>query len=404
MATSGIAASLLDGGTTAHSRFRIPIKITDASTCDLHKRTEAADSIQRCRLLVWDEAGMVHRRAVEAVDRTLQDIRECGAPFGGLLTVFAGDWQQILPVVRGGARHQVVGACLKASPLWAHVTTMTLHTNMRVQLQGDAGVGEYATLLAQVGSGQLPLCPGTIDHVQVPPAVVSPARSLAELVDRVFPDLAENMVNMEWLEERAILTVLNSDAKAVNDHVIGCAPGRETIYASVDTMADPDAVPLTAEVLNNIEMSGMPAHELRLKAGAPVLLMRNLDPPRAVNGTLCVAKTLLENVLELYVVTGPDRGQTIFVPRIPLESSADSGLGFSFRRLQFPVSVAFGMTINRSQGQTKKRVGVYLRAPVFTHGQLYVAMSRVGRSDNIEIYLPDGDSTRNVVYREVLQN
>ena len=68
------------------------------------------------------------------------------------------------------------------------------------------------------------------------------------------------------------------------------------------------------------------------------------------------------------------------------------------------MSVAFGMTINRSQGQTKKRVGVYLRAPVFTHGQLYVAMSRVGSSDNIEIYLPDGDSTRNVVYREVLQN
>ena len=86
-------------------------------------------------------------------------------------------------------------------------------------------------------------------------------------------------------------------------------------YISLQTW---DAVPLTAEVLNNIEISGMPAHELRLKAGAPVLFMANLDPPRAVNGTLCVAKTLLENVLELHVLTGPDRGQTIFVPRIPL--------------------------------------------------------------------------------------
>ena len=403
VATSGIAASLLDGGTTAHSRFRIPINVSDTSTCDLRKRTEAADTILRCRLLVWDEAGMAHRRAVEAVDRSLRDIRESDAPFGGLLTLFAGDWRQILPVVRGGARHQVVGACLKASPLWQHVTCMTLHTNMRVQLQGDQRAGDYARLLAEVGSGHLPLCPGTTDHVQLPAEVVSPARSLAELTERVFPDLAQNLQNLDWLEERTILTVLNSDAKAVNDHMIERVPGPEMVYNSVDSMADPNAVPLAAEVLNNIELSGMPAHQIRLKVGAPVLLMRNLDPPRVVNGTLCVAKTLLDNVLELHVLTGPDRGHTVFVPRVPVESSSDSGLGFSFRRLQFPVSVAFGMTINRSQGQTKKRVGVYLRAPVFTHGQLYVAMSRVGRADGVEVFTPNNASTRNVVYEEILQ-
>ena len=166
-------------------------------------------------------------------------------------------------------------------------------------------------------------------------------------------------------------------------------------------MADPDAVPLTTEVLNNIELSGMPAHEIRLKAGAPVILMRNLDAPRVVNGTLCVVKTLLHNVLEVTVLPGPDRGETLFVPRLPLESSADSGLGFSFRRLQFPVTVAFAMTINRSQGQTKKRVGVCIRTPVFSHGQLYVAMSRVGDIAGIELF--GGPVTRNVVYDEVLQ-
>ena len=400
MATSGIAASLLDGGTTAHSRFKIPIALTDTSTDDINKRDDAADTIRRCALLVWDKAGMAHRRAIEAVDRTVRDIRDNDAPFGGLLTVFAGDWQQILPVVKGGARHQVVGACLKASPLWQEIMCMTLHTNMRVQLQGDLDAGEYAQFLAELGSGKLPLCPGTPDTVQLPPAVLSPARTLDELVDRIYPDLAQNLPDLDWLEERAILTVLNSDAKKVNVLIIKRLPGPEVVYTSIDSMADPDAVPLTTEVLNNIELSGMPAHKIRLKTGAPVILIRNLDAPRVVNGTLCVVKTPLQNVLELTVLTGPDRGHSIFVPRLPLESSADSGLGFSFRRLQFPVSVAFGMTINRSQGQTKKRVGVCLTNPVFSHGQLYVAMSRVGTIGGIELF--GGPTTRNVVYPEVL--
>ena len=402
VATSGIAASLLEGGTTAHSRFRIPINLTDTSTCNIYKRTEAADAIQRCHLLVWDEAGMIDRRAVEAVDRSLRDIRETDAPFGGLLTLFAGDWRQILPVVRGGARHQVVRACLKSSILWQDVTCLTLHTNMRVLLQGDEEAGEYAQFLAELGSGRLPLCPGTADDVQLPPAALSPAQTLAELAERIYPDLAQNFEDQQWLEERTILTVLNSDARKINDHIIERVPGPETVYTSVDSMTDPDAVPLATEVLNNIEISGMPAHKIRLKIGAPVLLMRNLDAPRFVNGTLCVVRTLLENVMELTVLTGHARGQTAYVPRIPVESSSDSGLGFSFRRLQFPVSVAFGMTINRSQGQTKKRVGVYLPAPVFTHGQLYVAMSRVGSFAGVEVFLPRAATTRNVVYQEVL--
>ncbi|XP_043192048.1 ATP-dependent DNA helicase pif1-like [Amphibalanus amphitrite] len=272
---------------------------------------------------------------------------------------------------------------------------------MRVQLQGDAGAGQYAQFLAELGSGRLPLCPGTPDTVQLPPAVLSPARTLDELIDRIYPDLAQNLPNLGWLEERAILTVLNSDAKKVNDLVIARMPGPEMEYTSVDSMADPDAVPLATEVLNNIELSGMPAHKIRLKTGAPVILIRNLDAPRAVNGTLCVVKTLMHNVLELTVLTGPDRGNSIFVPRLPLESSADSGLGFSFRRLQFPVSVAFGMTISRSQDQTKKRVGVCLKNPVFSHGQLYVAMSRVGSIGGIELF--GGPTTRKVVYPEVLR-
>jgi hypothetical protein len=78
---------------------------------------------------------------------------------------------------------------------------------------------------------------------------------------------------------------------------------------------------------------------------------------------------------------------------------------FVLRRRQFPVRMAFAMTINKSQGQTLNNVGVYLPSPVFYHGQLYVAISWVTSNANIKIFSGQGfdEYMRNVVYREVLE-
>ena len=82
------------------------------------------------------------------------------------------------------------------------------------------------------------------------------------------------------------------------------------------------------------------------------------------------------------------------------------------QRRQFPVRPAFAMTVNKAQGQTLSAVGLYLPQPVFSHGQLYVAFSRVGRPQGIKVLVvgghvqgvpgvPGGVYTKNVVYREV---
>ena len=78
---------------------------------------------------------------------------------------------------------------------------------------------------------------------------------------------------------------------------------------------------------------------------------------------------------------------------------------FQPSRRQFPVRLAFAMTINKSQGQTFDRIGVYLPQPVFSHGQLYVAFSRVRRMEDVCVMLERDDAgvTRNVVYRELLR-
>jgi hypothetical protein len=106
-------------------------------------------------------------------------------------------------------------------------------------------------------------------------------------------------------------------------------------------------------------------------------------------------------LIKAKIVTGSHRDQEVLIPRIPLTPS-DSTLPIKFTRLQFPVRPAFAMTINKAQGQTFEKVGIYLPQPVFSHGQLYVAMSRVGQRSGVRFLIRGGDGTTlNVVYDEI---
>lgn len=101
------------------------------------------------------------------------------------------------------------------------------------------------------------------------------------------------------------------------------------------------------------------------------------------------------------------------IPRIHLTFSGTL-LPSKFQRSQFSIIPAFAMTINKSQGQTFQKVGVLLRRPVFAHGQLYVAASRVRSFDGLRFYVSDTEDqghllnddrvfTKNIAYREILE-
>lgn len=190
--------------------------------------------------------------------------------------------------------------------------------------------------------------------------------------------------------------------------------GEERIYLSSDSI-DPsdfnsrDDSIFSPEFLNSIKSSGLPSHALRLKVGTPVMILRYLEPNEGLcNGTRLQITHLGNHIVQAKVITGTKVGQRVFLHRVLL-TPTDTRLPFKMRRRQFPLKVAFAMTINKSQGQSLERVGLFLSRPVFSHGQLYVAFSRVKSRKGLKILITDNDgkpeeSTMNVVYKEVFQN
>ena len=95
VASSGIVDTLLDGGKTAHSAFKLPINLHFSETpfCNISKQSDAAHVLKECKLIVWDEATMAHKGGVEALDRTLQDIRSSNRLMGGMTVLLAGNFR-----------------------------------------------------------------------------------------------------------------------------------------------------------------------------------------------------------------------------------------------------------------------------------------------------------------------
>jgi hypothetical protein len=112
-----------------------------------------------------------------------------------------------------------------------------------------------------------------------------------------------------------------------------------------------------------------------------------------------------DRVLECKLMGGDHDSEIVLIPRISLTPSNSTDFSFKFSRRQFPARLGFALTINKAQGQSVKFVGLDLRVPVFSHGQLYVAFSRATSGQRIRVLLPDNSvalETINVVYPEVL--
>ncbi|XP_061368581.1 uncharacterized protein LOC133311548 [Gastrolobium bilobum] len=319
-ASSGIASLLLPGGRTAHSRFRIPIQINEDSTCNIRPKSTIAELLSKTKLIIWDEAPMVHRFCFEALDRTLRDVlrifdTSCvDMPFGGKVVVLGGDFRQILPVISHGSRQDIVHATINSSHLWSHCHLLTLTKNMRLNSGSSAHnleeIKEFSEWLLKVGDGNLgdDVDGESIITISDELLIRESEDPLSDMVNFVYPNLLDNILDQTFFKERAILTPKLSDVAMLNEHLMSMIPGEERTFLSSDKILKQGGTSsveddeITPEILNTLSCSGIPDNKLILKVKVPVMLLRNIDQSRGLcNGTILLITKLGNHVVEAIV-------------------------------------------------------------------------------------------------------
>ncbi|XP_028096566.1 ATP-dependent DNA helicase PIF1-like [Camellia sinensis] len=426
--SKGIATLLLPGKQTAYSRFKIPLDPDNSSCCSINQGTDVARLIQEASLIIWDEAPMVSHHAFEAVDYTFRDIlkntKHCSEDkvFGGKLFVLGGDFRQILFVVPRGGREQTVEASLPKSTIWKHCQVLHLTRNMRVIAQDISNhtrheLRDFAEWIKLVGEGKIMGSSFSEGYepnwIQIPEKFVikNGERDLHQLIDATYPDFINKYQDMSYLKERGILAPKNSDVDEINSIMLSMLPGEMKTFNSADKLCPTESESNVQdmnppELLHSLNLPGLPNHCLQLKVGTPIMLLRNVNQSLGLcNGTRLIVDKMGNRVIEARVITESRVGEKVLLSRIVL-TPFKSHAPFTMKRRQFPIKLAFAMTISKSQGQTLKNVGLYLPNLVFSHGQLYVTLSCVTSPLGLKVLIinkqgiPD-DVTKNVVYIEV---
>lgn len=352
LAPTGVAAINI-GGQTIHSFFRLPPRIIQK---DAIKRLRDRSLVENIDMVIIDEVSMVRSDLMDGIDYALRVNRgKMKTPFGGVQMVFFGDLFQLSPVVEDEAKELLEERY--PSPYFfsanvfndCHIRAVELSTIYR---QKDSS---FMELLNRVRNKEYT------------------EEDLDTLNERVQSDATAS-----GKDSTVILTTTNSLANTINQDRLSKLPGKEIVFEAMAT--------------GKFEKSAYPTDEsLRLKKGAQVILIKNDPDKQWVNGTLAKVIALSKDSIVVDI-----NGRTCDVPvakwqKIEYnynedEDKIEDEVVGDFA--QYPLKLAWAITIHKSQGQTFDKVIIDLGNGAFTHGQLYVALSRCTCLDGIRLKRP----------------
>jgi ATP-dependent DNA helicase PIF1 len=364
LAPTGVAA-LNIGGQTIHSFFLIPPNITADKVLD-HKLSEKRKKlIASLDMIIIDEASMLRADLLDCIDVSLRHHRqEESMPFGGVQMVFIGDLYQLPPVVAGDAEKEIFRSYY-SSPYFfsAKVMSELEMTFLELKKIYRQKNEDFIRLLNKVRDN-------SIDH-----------NGLAALNQRHTPELAED------LEEEFVITLTTTNAAADTKNF-------EELKKLPTTTKS-----FHGELKGDFTRGSLPtSQELELKIGAQVMLLNNDTERRWVNGSIGkITKITFDDIEEEDVLTVElDTGKSVEVHKHSWDihkyffnedtQKIDTEIAGSFQ--QFPLRLAWAITIHKSQGKTFDKVNIDLGRGAFAHGQVYVALSRCRSLEGIKLKMP----------------
>ena len=336
---------------------------------------------------------MANRAAVECVDTMLRRVMNCDSPFGGKVFVTLGDFRQTCPIIRRGGRSEIISASIRSSYLWPHFKIY--HFSLPIRQQRDP---QFATAIDIIGDGASPIV--TIPFIQ---QVTTPD----QLIQFVFPTpILNNPIECNF---RSILAPLNHQIDTYNHLVLQKVSGIQQEYLSADKLKEADGVGLAVPEHNAIidtaaqnSPPGFPPHQLFVKTNAIFRLLRNFSVDKGlVKNRRVIIRELGHRIITVQCIDQSGLTEIVHLPRITFEEQLHNG--HTLQRLQFPIAPAYATTFNSCQGLTLNRIGIDLSFPVFSHGQLYTALSRIRHRSHAIVCLQPGETTTtNVTFNELL--
>ncbi|XP_019231863.1 PREDICTED: uncharacterized protein LOC109212652 [Nicotiana attenuata] len=300
-ATSGVAASILPGGRTAHSRFKIPIDLDENFSCNINKQSSTVGLIRDAKLIVWDEVYMAKKRMLDVIDLLLKDLMDTNILFGGKLLFLEVTLDKIFQLLETVKKEDFISESLLYSTIWDELEKLQLSEKMRAKTDPT-----FCDYLMRIGNGQERV--NTNNKIELPDSMIIPFTTEEESLDHLFAVTFSNVhtcsSNPFFADSRVVLTMKNDFVNEINDILIAKFPEKATTFVSFDETVEPNDQSQFEDLIHSLNPASLPSYKLTLKENCPIILLRNLNPYEGLcNGTRLICCDIKKHVISAKIAT-----------------------------------------------------------------------------------------------------